>query len=141
VDVERLTLVDEGTLEKERADQPRCGRKGNDERETNAIGGEVDDGLLRDLPDGLVDALEVVGDAGDVLNRSVVSDEGVLHGIVPKTTVDEIAKKPWVDDLELSGEDTASVDVAVENARRLEMTMREKERRGERTKCRARKPR
>lgn len=52
VDVERLGLVDEGT----------------------SVGGEVDDGLLADLPDGLVDRLELGRDAGNVLNGTAVSD-------------------------------------------------------------------
>jgi len=52
VNVERLRLVDECT----------------------SVGGEVDDGLLTDLPDGLVDRLELGGDAGDVLNGSAVGD-------------------------------------------------------------------
>jgi hypothetical protein len=52
VDVERLGLVDKGT----------------------SVGGEVDNGLLADLPDGLVDRLELGRDAGNVLNGTAVSD-------------------------------------------------------------------
>jgi hypothetical protein len=52
VDVERLGLVDEGT----------------------SVGGEVDDGLLADLPDGLVDRFELGRDAGNVLNGTAVGD-------------------------------------------------------------------
>jgi hypothetical protein len=52
VDVERLGLVDEGT----------------------SVGGEVDDGLLADLPDGLVDRLQLGRDAGNVLNGTAMGD-------------------------------------------------------------------
>jgi hypothetical protein len=48
-----------------------------------------------------------------ILDGSVVSDDGVLHGVVPETAVHEVTKEPRVDDLELSGEDSARVDVAV----------------------------
>lgn len=52
MDVERLGLVDKGT----------------------SVGGEVDNGLLADLPDGLVDRLELGRDAGNVLDGTAVSD-------------------------------------------------------------------
>lgn len=52
MDVERLGLVDEGT----------------------SVGGEVDNGLLADLPDGLVDRLELGRNTGNVLNGTAVSD-------------------------------------------------------------------
>ena len=38
-------------------------------------------------------------------------DDGVLHRVVPKATVDEIPKEPRVDDLELAGENATRVDV------------------------------
>lgn len=52
MDVERLGLVDKGT----------------------SVGGEVDDGFLADLPDGLVDRLELGRDAGNVLDGTAVGD-------------------------------------------------------------------
>lgn len=48
-----------------------------------------------------------------ILDGTVVSDDSVLHRVVPQTTVDEVAEEPRVDNLELSSEDTARVDVAV----------------------------
>jgi hypothetical protein len=37
----------------------------------------------------------------------------VLHVIIPKTEVDEFAKKPGANDLEFPGKDIASVNVAI----------------------------
>jgi hypothetical protein len=52
VNVQGLRLVDKGTT----------------------IGSEVDDSLLTDLPDGLVDRLELGRDTRDILDRSTVSN-------------------------------------------------------------------
>lgn len=82
-----------------------------DERST--ISREVDDLLLRDLPDGLVDGLDVVGDTRDLLNRATMGNDHVLHFIVPKLEVDELTKEPWADDLEFASEHTAGIDVAI----------------------------
>jgi hypothetical protein len=117
VDVERLGLVDEGT----------------------SVGGEVDDGLLADLPDGLVDRLQLGRDAGNVLNGTAMGDAAergrtrresatqtreeqitlrhrnshpVLHVIVPQPHVDEIPQQPGTNDLELSSQDPSGVNVA-----------------------------
>ena len=89
MDVERLRLVDEGT----------------------PVGGHVDDRTLRDLPDGLVDRLEVGRDLSDVLNRALASDDPVAHLVVPEAELDQITEQPRADDLELAGEDTTRVDV------------------------------
>jgi hypothetical protein len=43
-----------------------------------------------------------------------VSDDGVFHRIVPKTAVYEVSEEPGIDDLELSSQYTATVNVAVE---------------------------
>lgn len=108
--------------------------------ERSSIGREVNNGLLRNLPHRLVDGLEVRRNVGHcflkrqftsehrrlkrggksetkgrkrtVLDRSVVSNDGVLHGVVPKSTIDEVAQEPRVDNLELSSEYTTRVDVA-----------------------------
>lgn len=53
VDVQRLTLADEGP----------------------AVGCEVEDFLLGDLPDGFVDRLDVVGDTLDALDGPVIGDD------------------------------------------------------------------
>ncbi len=89
VDVERLRLADESTT----------------------VGRHVDDSLLTDLPNGLVELLDTVRDTGNVLNRTTVSDDTVLHGVVPKTLLNELTEQPRVDDLELTSEYTARVDV------------------------------
>ena len=73
---------------------------------------EVDNLLLRDLPDGLVDRLDLRGDVGNVLDRSVMSDDEVLHVIVPETEINELAQEPWADDLELASKNTTGIDVA-----------------------------
>lgn len=78
-----------------------------------AISRQVDDLLLTDLPNGLVNGLDVVRNSGDVLNGTVVSDDHILHVIVPKTEVDQLAEEPWANDLEFTSQDTACVDVAI----------------------------
>lgn len=77
-----------------------------------AVGREVEDLLLADLPHGFVDRLDIVGDAGDVLNRAIVRDDHALHGIVPETEINELAEQPRADDLEFTSEYTTGIDVA-----------------------------
>ena len=113
--------------------------------ESSSIGGKVDDRLLRNFPNGLVDSFEFSGDTGDcesgesvirrsdeeggrertVLDGSVVSDNRILHRVVPEIGVDEISKQPRIDDLELSSEYSTSVDVAV--AERISFNRRKEE--------------
>jgi len=78
------------------------------------IRSEIDDLLLRDFPNGLVDGLYVVGDIWDLLDRATVSNDHILHFVVPELEVNKLAKQPRADDLELAGEHTTSVDVAGE---------------------------
>ena len=52
---------------------------------------KVNDFLLRDLPDSLVDSLNVVRDAGNILNGTIVRDDHVLHVVVPEAQVYELA--------------------------------------------------
>jgi len=47
-----------------------------------------------------------------------VSDDRILHRIVPKTLLDEITKEPRVDNLELSSEYSTSVDVSIKEERK-----------------------
>ena len=82
-----------------------------DERAT--VCSKVDNLLLADLPDGLVDSLDVVWDSWNLLNRSTMSDNHVFHLIVPQFEVNKLAKEPGADDLELSCENSASIDVAL----------------------------
>ena len=65
---------------------------------------------MGDLPNSFIDDLDIIGDP---LNGAVVRDNHILHLVIPETEVDEFAEKPGADDLELPGEDTTRVDVAV----------------------------
>ena len=47
------------------------------------VSNKVQNLLLADFPNGLVDGFDVLGDSGDVLHRSVVSDDHVLHVVIP----------------------------------------------------------
>ena len=89
VDVEGLGLINEGTT----------------------VGSHLDNGTLRNFPDGLVEGLDVLGDARNVLDRTALSNDAVLHVIGPQAHLNEIPEKPRVDDLELAGEHTPLVDV------------------------------
>ncbi len=46
--------------------------------EWTAIGGKVHQGLLRDLPRGLVDSLQVIRDGGDILDRAYMECRGSI---------------------------------------------------------------
>jgi hypothetical protein len=81
--------------------------------ERTTIGGHLENLLLRDLPDGFVDRLDIVGDTREVLDRTLVGDDHVLHAIVPETELDELLEEPGTDDLEFASEDTSGVDVAI----------------------------
>ena len=61
-----------------------------------AIGRHLDDGLLRDLPDGLVERLEVVGDRRDALHRAAVRDHRVLHVVVPQAALRQVLQQVMV---------------------------------------------
>lgn len=52
--------------------------------ESAAVSSEIEDLLLADLPNGLVDGLDIVGDRRNILNRTTVRDNHVLHLIVPE---------------------------------------------------------
>lgn len=41
-------------------------------------------------------------------------DDHVVHSVVPKTEVDEVAEKPGADDLEFADKNTMSINVAKE---------------------------
>lgn len=80
MDVERLRLIDESA----------------------SVGRQVYDGFLRDLPHSFVDRLQLGRDGGDVLDRAACGNDEVLHVIVPKTEIDQVAKEPRADDLEIA---------------------------------------
>lgn len=81
--------------------------------EGTTVGSEVENLLLGDLPDSLINSLDIIGNLGNVLDRTVVGDDTVLHFIIPETTVNKVTKEPRADDLEFTGKDTTSVNVAV----------------------------
>ena len=89
VNVEGLGLINEGTT----------------------VGSHLNNGPLRDFPNGLVEGLDVLGNAGNVLDRATFGNDAVLHVVGPETHLYEIPEKPRVDDLELAGEHTSLVDV------------------------------
>ena len=64
------------------------------------------------LTRGNFDEFSVVA-LNDAMHCTVVCDDHVFHGIIPETEVDELAEEPGADDLEFTGEDTASVNVAM----------------------------
>lgn len=51
------------------------------------------------------------------MDRAIVRDGRILRVVVPGLSVNELAEQPRVDDLELAGEGTSSIDVAMENVR------------------------
>jgi len=53
--------------------------------------------------------IDIIEDFRDVLNGAVVHDNRILHLVVPET----FTEKPGEDKMELSGEDTTRVNVAV----------------------------
>lgn len=84
--------------------------------EWSTVGSKVEHFLLADLPYGFVDRFDVIGNVGDILNRSVVCDNHILHVVIPKSEVYEFTKKPWADDLEFAGEDSTGVNIAVQTS-------------------------
>ena len=91
MNIQTLTLTDKGTT----------------------ISSEVENFLLTNLPYSFIDSFDIVWDVGDVLYRSIVSNNHVLHIIIPKANVDELTKKPWADNLEFTCKDTTSVDITI----------------------------
>lgn len=67
--------------------------------ESAAVSCKVQNLILANLPDRLVDRLDIVGNARDILDGAVVGDDHVLHGVVPVLDINELAKKPGADDL------------------------------------------
>ena len=70
--------------------------------ENPTIGRHVDNNFLADLPHSLVQSLDFVWDAGNVLYRPIVRDDGVLHLVIPDTHRDQVPDQPFVDDLEFA---------------------------------------
>ena len=58
--------------------------------------------FLADLPDGLVEGLDLIRDLFDALNGSVGRNQLVFHVVVPKVEFSQVPQQMVVDDLELS---------------------------------------
>jgi hypothetical protein len=82
--------------------------------ECATIRSKINDLLLTDLPNGLVDSLDVVWDPSNLLDRSVMRDDHVLHLVVPELEVHKLTQEPRAHDLEFTSKDTAGIDIAVE---------------------------
>ena len=82
--------------------------------ECTTIGSQVDNFLLTYFPNSLIDSLRVIGNGRDILDRTIVSDDHILHVVIPETAVDEFAQKPWADDLELASKNTTCVNIAID---------------------------
>ena len=80
---------------------------------STTISSEVQNFLLTDLRYCFVDGFDVVRDIRNVLNRSVMSDDHILHIVIPKSEVDDLTEEPRTDDLEFACKDTTSVDVTI----------------------------
>src|SRR5277367_1064393 len=79
--------------------------------ECTAISSHVNNSLLTQLPNCLVHCLELLRNIGNILDRSVVCNNTILHIITPETHIDKIAQQPRINDLELSSKDTTRVDI------------------------------
>ena len=90
MDVERLRLINEGS----------------------SVRGLFDHILLRDLPDSLVQLLNLVRDVGDVLDAAIGRDDVILDIIIPHSQLHQVLEKVLVDHLELATEHSPGVDVA-----------------------------
>mmetsp|Transcript_19271 Transcript_19271/g.59471 ORF Transcript_19271/g.59471 Transcript_19271/m.59471 type:complete len:324 (-) Transcript_19271:1134-2105(-) len=76
-----------------------------------AVGGVVDESLLFDLPDRLVEGLEVRGHAFQRLDGAFVPQQVLPHLVVPEAAIREIADEVLVGDDELAGVDAPRVQV------------------------------
>ena len=79
--------------------------------ELASVSCHVDNVALWDLPDSLVQFLNLVRDAGDALNRSAVAKEVVLHAVVPQTQVGKLPEQVGVDNLESTRKHLSAVHV------------------------------
>ena len=80
--------------------------------ECTAIGGQVDNFLLTDLPDGLVNGFDISRNVWNVLDGAAVGNDHVFHVIIPKTKRHELFHQPRVGNLEFSCQDATRIDVA-----------------------------
>lgn len=67
--------------------------------------------LLTDLPDGLVDVLELLSKTLDLLNGSLIGNKLVSGFSIPDSELDEVLDQVRVDTDELATEDSSGVNV------------------------------
>lgn len=84
-----------------------------DKRST--VSSEVKNLLLADFPNCFINGFDIGRDVGDVLDRTIVRDNHVLHIVIPKVKSDKFAEKPRAHNLELASEYSTSVDVTLRN--------------------------
>jgi len=75
---------------------------------------EVDQSLLSDLPNGLVEKLEVSWNLIDVLNRSIIGNQLVLDRWYPKIDFDQILDQVFVDTNKFTCENSSGVHIGSE---------------------------
>src|SRR5579871_1438608 len=89
MDVERLRLIDEST----------------------PISSHIYNRLLTQLPNGFVHSLQLLRDIWNVLNRSVIRNNTILHIITPKAQINKITQQPRIHDLEFPSKNASRVDI------------------------------
>jgi len=90
--VQTLTLADEGS----------------------SVCSKVKDLFLGDFPDGFVDGFHGIGNIGDILNRTVMGNDHILHVVVPKAEIDQFAEKRGTDNHEFTSENSATINVTIQ---------------------------
>src|SRR5690606_5331255 len=76
-----------------------------------AVGGHIDDNLLRDFPNRFIDVLKILRDLGNVLNRAVRGDQLLTHVLTPQAEFHQVFHQVPVHDDEVAGERSPRVDV------------------------------
>lgn len=79
--------------------------------ECTTICGHVQYYFLLYFPDSLVDFLDGIGNARNVLDRAKVGNDLVFHNIIPQAEIGEVIYEMLVDNKELATQDSASVYV------------------------------
>jgi hypothetical protein len=79
--------------------------------ERSTVSSEVDDLLLRDLPNGFVNGFDIIWYAGDVGDGAIMSNDHILHVVIPEPTVNKIPEQPGTYNLEFTSKDATSIDI------------------------------
>ena len=80
--------------------------------EHTAVGGHVDDIAHGHFPNGFVEFLDVVGNAFNALDRSVVRHDGIFHVFIPKAQLHQIHQQVLVHYNKFARKHAARVQVA-----------------------------